>query len=131
MDAAYPSKYLKASDLEDRQVRALMSHVAMENIGDNEPKPVLYFSKSTLKDPANKVKGLVLNKTNKNAIKASYGKNSEEWEGKEIILFVALVDFRGDQVEAIRVRTSKPIKTPPPPPPIDTENPGQDLEDTF
>jgi hypothetical protein len=82
-----------------------------------------------------KTKGLVLNKTNSKVIATAYGDDSEAWQGKEIILFMALVDFRGDQVEAIRVRVPKPQAAPAvrPAPPA-TENPGDgfdDVEDTF
>ena len=132
MATAFPSKYLKAADLQDRQVRATMDRVELEHIADGEDKkPVLYFSKSNLE--AVRKKGLVLNKTNNKTICTSYGYDSEKWGGKEIILFMALVDFRGDQVEAIRVRVAKPQKAPAPvaPPPDDSENPGVDLEDTY
>jgi len=136
MADAFPTKYLKAADLQDRQVRALMDRVEMETIGDGEDKkPVLYFSKSNLE--AVRKKGLVLNKTNNKTICAAYGYDSEEWGGKEIVLFMAMVDFRGDTVEAIRVRMPKPQKAPEAPPPKaknETENPGDgfdDVEDTF
>jgi hypothetical protein len=139
MATAFPSKYLKAADLQDRQVRAVMDKVKLEQIADGEgEKPVLYFSKSNLKsedtqeDVCSK-KGLVLNKTNNKTIMAGYGIHSEKWKGKEIILFMALVDFKGDQVEAIRVRVPKPQKAPAQtqPEPEDSENPGVDLEDTY
>jgi len=134
MDAAFPSKYLKAADLQDSQIKARMSHVEMENVDrDGDKKPVLYFQKSTFKDDAAKKKGLVLNVTNKNAIKAAYGKDSENWRGKDVILFPMLVDFRGDQVEAIRVRVARPQQAPAEPP-KQAENPADgfdDITDTF
>jgi hypothetical protein len=134
MATAFPAKYLKAADLGDRQVRATMDHVELESIADGEDKkPVLYFSKSNLE--AAEKKGLVLNKTNNKTIMAAYGIHSEKWKGKELILFMAIVDFRGDQVEAIRVRVPKPQKAPAgPPPKEENENPGEgfdDVEDTY
>jgi len=46
ISAAYPSKYLKAADLQSKQVTVVMSHVTMETIGDDE-RPVLYFKAKT------------------------------------------------------------------------------------
>jgi hypothetical protein len=111
-----------------------MGHVDMEKISneDDDKKPVLYFTKSNV--TVVKTKGLVLNKTNSKVIATAYGDDSKAWQGKEIILFMALVDFRGDQVEAIRVRVPKPQAAPAKPQPTPTENPGDgfdDVEDTF
>jgi hypothetical protein len=133
MSDAFPSKYLKAADVADRQARAIMGHVDMEKISneDDDKKPVLYFTKSNVN--VVKTKGLVLNKTNSKVIATAYGDDSDAWQGKEIILFMALVDFRGDQVEAIRVRVPKP-QAAPAPVKAPTENPGDgfdDVEDTF
>jgi hypothetical protein len=103
MSTAFPSKYLKAADLQDRQHTLTMKLVEFEIIGDDDRKPVLYFERTS--------KGLVLNKTNAKVISAAYGDESELWHDKPLILFPAVVDFRGDQVEAIRVRVPKPATT--------------------
>ena len=97
--SAHPSKYLKAADLNDQNVNVTMSHVDMEDVGDAEKKPVLYFN--------GKQKGVVLNKTNGRVISHAYGDETEDWRGKTLILYPAMVDFRGDMVEAIRVRIPK------------------------
>ena len=68
--------------------------------GDDGEKPVLYFTKAK--------KGLVLNKTNSKVIIQAYGDDTDGWEGQPLILFPAMVDMRGDTVEAIRVRAPKP-----------------------
>ncbi len=101
ISSAFPSKYIKASDLMDHEVTVTMSHVAMESIdiGEKETKPVLYFE--------GKKKGLVLNKTNSKTIATFYGDDTDSWNGEPLILFPAMVDFRGDQVEAVRVRVPK------------------------
>ena len=52
----FPSKYLKAGDLDGHAVAVTISHIAMEEVGQGDVKPVLFF--------AGKEKGLVLNKTN-------------------------------------------------------------------
>jgi hypothetical protein len=97
---AFPSKYLKAADLNDRPALMTMSRVEIEDIGADEKKPVLYFSKQQ--------KGLVLNRTNSKVISTIYGDDTDNWEGKLIVLFPAMVEFKGDTVEAIRVRKPKP-----------------------
>jgi len=122
---AFPSKYLKAADLGDRHIKLIMNRVELEDIGDDQKKPVLYFTKAK--------KGLVLNKTNAKTIATAYGDDMDEWDGKEVILYPAMVDFRGDQVEAIRVRIAKAVAAPVAPP--TSENPadgfGDDIADTF
>lgn len=91
----FPSEYLRAADLQDRQVRVVMERVEMRDIGDDH-KPVLFF--------AGKEKGFVLNKTNANNISMAYGDDTEDWVGKEIVLFPTMVDFQGRSVAAIRCR---------------------------
>ena len=95
ISSAFPSKYLRAADLQDRQVKVLMSRVETETIGDDD-RPVLYFQ--------GKEKGLVLNKTNANSISAVYGDDTEDWRGGEIVLFQTMVDFQGKTMAAIRCR---------------------------
>lgn len=98
---AFPSNYIKASDLKGGTPVVTMSHVASEQLGDDR-KLVLYFK--------GKDKGLVLNKTNANNIAAIYGPETESWEGHKVTLAVAWVDFQGRSVEAIRIRP--PMHTP-------------------
>jgi hypothetical protein len=99
ISSAFPSKFLRAADLQDQNINVTMSHVDMEDVGDTDKKPVLYFN--------GKEKGCVLNKTNSKVITQAYGDDTEAWRGKPLILYPAMVDFRGDMVEAIRVRIPK------------------------
>ena len=98
--SCFPSKYLKASDLPDGQdVRVVISDVtvdAMEQSADE--KPVVHF--------AGKQKGLVLNKTNSATIEAAYGDETENWAGKEVVLFGTSTSFRGKMVPCIRLKVS-------------------------
>ena len=113
----FPSKYLKAADLQDKPIKLIMSRVELETIGqgDDDKKPVLYFTKAK--------KGLCLNKTNSKVIATAYGDDTDLWDGQEIVLFPAMVDFRGDTVEAIRVRVPKPAAASKPlPPPREEEH---------
>lgn len=95
ISTAFPSEYLKAADLQGRNVRVIIDRVEMRDVGDDH-KPVLFFQ--------GKDKGVVLNKTNANNIALAYGDDTDEWQGKEVVLFEAMVDFQGRSVAAIRIR---------------------------
>lgn len=96
----FPSNYLKASDLQGREVKVTMDRIEMEKLGDDN-KMVLYF--------IGKTKGVVLNKTNSMNISAGYGPETDNWPGAAVILYSTWVDFQGKSVEAIRIRpASKP-----------------------
>lgn len=103
---AFPSEFLKAGDLQERTITVVMDRVELKEVGDGS-KPVLYFQ--------GKEKGLVLNKTNSNNIGMIYGDDTDDWTGKELILYPTMVDFQGRTVPTIRVRV------PPPPKPAQRE----------
>lgn len=92
---AFPSNFLKASDLNGAQPTVTIADVRMEEVGDDQ-KPVVYFD--------GKSKGIVLNKTNATNIGSAYGPNTEGWRGQKVVLFTTWVDFNGKSVEAIRMR---------------------------
>jgi arabinogalactan endo-1,4-beta-galactosidase len=92
---SFPSKYLKAADLQGREVRVIMANVETEKLGDDD-KPVLYFK--------GKEKGVVLNRTNSSAIADAYGDDTEDWFDQPLILFSVMVDFQGKVGPAIRCR---------------------------
>jgi hypothetical protein len=111
ISSAYPSNYLKAADLQGRNVPVVIDKVVMELIAD-EHKPVVYFQ--------NHERGLVLNKTNANNIAFTYGDETDDWIGKEIILYPTIVDFQGRSVDAIRVKApSRRTAVPSPGPTIE------------
>lgn len=95
ISTAFPSEYLRAADLQGRRVTVKIDHVEMKDIG-GDPKPILYF--------IGKEKGMVLNKTNANAIAAAFGDDTDDWQDAEVVLFEAMVDFQGKTVPAIRVQ---------------------------
>jgi hypothetical protein len=104
ISAAFPSKYLRAADLDGRQVTVEIANVELEEVGTGEePKPVLYFQ--------GKAKGVVLNKTNAHTISAVYGDDTDDWIGQSVTLFSAHVDFQGRSVESIRIKI--PPRKPP------------------
>lgn len=128
IDDAFPSNYLKASDLKGTQPVVTIDRVEFEPIGrQREMKPVLYF--------VGKEKGVVLNKTNANKIAELCGaRDTDEWTGFQIKLFATHVEFQGEQMEGIRVKAAPPRaaqarqSAPPPPPPPPAREPGDDTE---
>lgn len=97
---AFPSTYLKTSDLQGKSVNILMHSVEMDEIG-GDIKPILYLQDA---HGQKKDRGLVLNKTNSNIIAEMYGFETDEWAGKPITLYPARVEFQGKIVDAIRVK---------------------------
>lgn len=104
IDELFPSKYLKAADLNDEADTVLtIRSLEIEPVGpDKDDKPVLYFKGVE--------KGLVVNKTNFQAISDLYGRDSDDWPGHKVALYVAEVSFSGKTTLGVRVRV-KPFKT--------------------
>tara|TARA_Y100000310_G_scaffold324033_1_gene385368 strand:- start:3153 stop:3545 length:393 start_codon:yes stop_codon:yes gene_type:complete len=104
MNNCFPSKWLKASDLQGQAMTYAMQHVQMEEVGSGQ-KPVLYFQ--------GQQKGLVLNKVNTNSISSIYGPESNNWQGQQITLFPSVTDYQGASVDCIRVKPVAPIQMQP------------------
>ncbi len=128
---AFPSKYLRASDLGGVSPVVTIDHIDMEAVGrTKEVKLVCYFT--------GKNKGLVLNKTNATKIAEIAGSpETDDWPTCRIQLYATEVEFQGETVETIRVkaptvpnRKSATTKPQLPPPPSSQEDPG-DEEDPI
>jgi len=103
LSEAYPSSFLKADDLQGRDVIATISSVELETIGqgaDKEMKLVIGFK--------GKEKKLVCNKTNAGTIGQLYGDETDDWIGKQVILTARDVEYQGKTTLAIRVSLKKP-----------------------
>ena len=115
INTAFPSKYVKAADLNGKSHTVTIRVCVLEELGqgaEKEQKPVLYFHKAQ--------KGLVLNKTNANTIAKAYGGDTVAWEGRPVEIFPTEVEFRGQMVDGIRLRvkaTDLPTAAPPMAPP--------------
>ena len=111
IDSAFPSNYLKASDLGTNAPVVTIDRVEIEPIGRNkEMKPVLYF--------AGKEKGVVLNKTNSNMIASLLGsRDTDDWHGCSIRLYATTTEFGGETVECIRIKAAVQRQAPAPRPP--------------
>lgn len=101
----YPSKYVKAHDLGDKNVTVTIKSAAMEDLGygkDAERKLVIYFEKAT--------KGLILNRTNAMIIASIYTPETDNWIGKAVTLYSARVKAFGAWHDAVRVREQIPAR---------------------
>lgn len=104
----FPSKYVKAGDLNGRAVTLTIKELKIEKMGhgaEEERKPVLYFDKAT--------KGLVLNRTNAMIIAGLYGNETDDWRGKRITIYPTKVRAFGAMHDAIRVREEIPAQPKP------------------
>ena len=108
---AFPSDYLKASDLNGKSVNVTIESVEMVDMGqgrDKESKLLIKF--------VGKQKGLVCNKTNAGTIEKITGTDeTDEWVGKNITLVAREVEFQSDMVWAIRVSLKAPGAAAPKP----------------
>ena len=122
INQAFPSKYVKASDLNDQTHVVKIVDVKIEEVGQNkETKPVAYFE--------GRKKGMVLNKTNSRKIAQIAGSpETEDWVGTEIAIYPTETEFGGESVECIRIKAPKGTRTVTaetanqPPPPSDEDN---------
>ncbi len=114
INEAFPSNYVKASDLQGNQVVVTIDRVEFEAVGrEKEQKAVLHF--------IGKQKGFVLNKTNaRKIIEISGSALTEEWHGVAIVLYPTETEFGGETVDCIRIKAVQKARmqrmTPAPPP---------------
>lgn len=93
----FPSKFLRASDIETDKVVTIVK--VEETLVGDDTKPVITIEEFD--------KGFVANKTNMNMIASIL--NSEriaDWVGKKIVLFKTTVPFQGVIKDAIRVKAA-------------------------
>lgn len=98
-----PSKWLRASDVDEDGVVMTIKSVEEETIGQGanaEDKWVLYFKEVE--------KGLVLNKTNMTTIAKLCGDDTDDWPGKRITLYSTETLFEGKTVECVRIKSKAP-----------------------
>lgn len=99
MSQMFPSKWLAAADLNEQDITLTIQDVQSEIVGQGdeaESKWVVYFREVS--------KGLVLNKTNAGSISGALGDDTDDWIGRQIVLYPTEVAFGGKMVEAIRVK---------------------------
>lgn len=105
ISALFPSKYVKAADLNGKTVTLTIAKLVVEEMGhgsEKQSKPVLYFEKAT--------KGLVLNRTNAMTIVGLYGDETDDWVGKRISIYPTRIRAFGAMQDTIRVREEIPAQ---------------------
>ena len=97
-ESTHPSRYLKAIDLDYGTRVVTIDGGDWETVGDDR-KVVLRFSELD--------KGLVLNKTNADAIGAILNQPLiEQWVGQQVQLYVTKQNFKGQTYDVIRVQAA-------------------------
>ena len=119
----FPTKYLHWQELKGTEPLLTIDRVEMEQMMGNGLEPVLYFY--------GKKKGVVLNKTNGRMIAASYGPATENWNGKEIVLYGdPTVMYGAQQTGGLRMRMPNgPAPAPANQAPVSNQSPAP--ADTF
>jgi hypothetical protein len=111
INAAFPSKYIKSSEVPEEGLSVVIDRVEIEDVdGKGSRKPVVYFRKAK--------KGMALNVTNSKKISSILGTaETDNWAGHAIVLYQSETDYQGETVACIRVRAPKSAAPAPPPPP--------------
>jgi hypothetical protein len=125
-DEVFPSKYLKASDLNGKSIVVTIESAPLEVLknpgGKEQTKTVLYLRGGK--------KALPLNVVNWDSVAEICGADTEDWPGGKIELYPARTQMGGKMVDCIRVRaprdaaakTAAPAKAAEPEP-DDMDNP--------
>lgn len=103
-DQLFPGRFMKAGEFQGKDVNLTITDVEMEELpqdkGGDKPKGVLSFRETKKK--------LVLNRTNGECLKGMFGRNVQEWIGKQVTFFPS--EWNGEP--AIRVKGSPELKAP-------------------
>jgi len=102
-DKLYPGRFLKAVDLDGKDLTLTISAVHLDELEGNrgkQTKGLVSFS--------DQPKALVLNRTNGLCLKAMFGRETDAWVGKRITLYPAPIQFEDADI-CIRVRGSPDI----------------------
>jgi hypothetical protein len=99
-NAVFPSRFLKAADLDGRPIVLTVQEASLEELkhqGRSETKIVLSFKQTTKVFP--------LNKVNWDSMERITGKpDSDDWAGCKIELYPTQTEMRGETVDCIRIR---------------------------
>jgi hypothetical protein len=105
-DDVFPSKYLKAADLNGTPLTVMIVSAPLESLtspeGKEQTKTVLYFRGTK--------KLLPLNVTNWDAVADIAGDDSDDWAGHKIELYPTTTEMKGKIVDCIRVRAPEQSK---------------------
>ncbi len=94
-DKFFPSTWLKAEDIGDKKQIVTIKDVREEKVGDDN-KLVVGFKELD--------KTLVLNRTNYDRIKSELGSETDHWIQKKVELYTITTNFKGQDVQAVRLK---------------------------
>ena len=107
-DLLFPGQFIKAGEFNGRDVTLTIARIELmmlpQDKGGEKTRGVIYFQ--------NAKKGLVLNRTNGECMKAMWGRNVAEWSGKRVTLYPTMVKFGREDVLAVRVKGSPDLTEP-------------------
>ena len=108
LDSMYESWHLKTQDIGAEGMRVTIGEIKVQEVGQGERKPVLYF-----REP---IKPLILNIYNGETLRATFGAETDNWIGRQLEVFAADALHNGQPVKAMRVRVvqTDPAATPKP-----------------
>ena len=130
-DDIFPSKYLKAADLNGKPVTAKIASALLETLkspdGKEQQKIVLYFVGAK--------KTLPLNMANFDSVASIAGDDTDTWPGTAIELYATKTQMGGKTVDCIRIRPPRQAAmslaaTPKPVPPV-TPAQAEELNDAL
>lgn len=99
----FASKYLSANDLKGRTYQLTIAGIQIEELdgqGGKKTKPVLFFQGAQ--------KGMVLNRTNAEAISVVLGDETNDWIGHKLELFSMRVQGPNGMTDGLRCRVILP-----------------------
>lgn len=98
-ETLFPGRFIKSVDLKGKDVTLAIKAIRSEDI-DGKPKAIISFDGTK--------KELVVNRTNAEALKLMFGRETDDWIGKRVTIFPATIadPFNGGNTTAIRVRGS-------------------------
>ena len=112
----FPSRFVKAADLDGQKTTTKIAGVVSEQMPDGKSKPALKFIGGD--------KMLVMNRTNAETLARAYGDDTDNWTGKPVTLKPAVTMFQGKEVECVR------LEVPAGPVPAPTADPNEDGQAT-
>lgn len=127
-DDVFPSKYLKAADLNGKPIAVTIESAPLETLknpaGEEQTKTVLHFKKAK--------KTLPLNRVNWDAVADTTGEDdSENWTGHQIELYPDKTQMAGKTVDCIRVRAPAQRELPKAKPPETKPSAAEEMADEI
>lgn len=98
-ETLFPGRFIKSADFKGKDVTLTILAIRAEDIED-KPKAIMTFE--------NTKKAMVLNRTNAEALKLMFGRDTDGWIGHKVTFFPATIKdpFSDEMITAIRVRGS-------------------------